>query len=523
MSDPLRPISNAELAPYARAGNGFSRLEDAEAVARARKGAEVIAKEGDLYVLYAPRDGMQLNQLASSSSRVMLAFVDAGNRVLNLDSPEGIRGVGKRLDGADLAGKASHGNGFSRFTHAESVARQLNQPSAIVARNGGYELFALTPDSAARLRAGHNDLLDGQVTAVVKGGQTLYNWGATRPAATPHPGFTYADKGQLMLDQQPYTIRGLNVYDLVEVGRQGDAELRQTLQLIADSGANSVRFLALSQHRPEEIGHIFDVSKEMGLPLKFIPVLGNHWQHVEAPENHFVKDASWYRQGFEEHYWPHAEATVKALMDRPEVLMWELMNEPESDPEALRGFADEVSTRIRHLYDQREAETGQAVPRHLIGLGTLGVGNHGDERPGMKGHDYKDLYGLPNLDVATVHDYTGDTLEGSIADFMHYARDLNKPFFLGEIGVKVRAGGTESQPELGLKARLLGDDPVAARQQALARLQEKIQTSVAAGSTGAMIWGPQPRGHAVDGDGYGFSYDRQQPAYRELQGLFGSW
>lgn len=523
MLDPIRPLTVSELAPYASGGNAFSRLEDAEAVARSRKGPEVITKEGDQYVLYAPADGMKLSQLASSSNRVMLEFVDANNQVLNLDSPEGIRGVGQRIDNSELRGIAANGNGFARFTDAESVAKHLGQSTAIVQRNGSYELFAISADSAARLLGGQNDLLDGKVTAVVKSGKTLYNWGAERPTSQPHPGFAYAAQGQLMLDGKPYKLHGMNVYDLVDVGKQGDAELRQTLKLISDSGADSVRFLALSQHSPDDIRKILDTSREMGLKLKFIPVLGNHWQHVEATHSQFVKDDSWYSKGFEDHYWPHAEATVKALMDRPEILMWELMNEPEASAPVLRRFADEVSTRIRGLYDQRQAETGQEVPRHLIGLGTLGVGNWGDERKGMQGHEYKDLYGLPNLDVATVHDYTSSTLEGSIKDFMHYAQDLNKPFFLGEIGVKVRKGGTESQPELSLKARTLGYDADAARHQALGRVQEKIQVSLANKSSGAMIWGPQPRGHAVDGDGYGFSYDQDKPAYQELVSFFGSW
>lgn len=523
MLDPLRPLSPTDLKPYASGGNAFSRLEDAEAVARSRAGNEVIAKEGDVFVLYEPRDGTQLTQLASSSNRVLIEFIDKGNHVLNLDNPEGIRGVGHRLDASELKGIASSGNGFARFTHAEACAKNLGQDTAIVHRNGAYELFALSPDSAARLRAGQNDLLDGKVTAVVKGGKTLYNWGAERAATTPHPGFAYANRTQLMVDGKPFTIRGLNVYDLVDVGKQGDAELRQTLQLMADTGVNSVRFLALSQHSPDDIRKVLDTAKDMGLNMKFIPVLGNHWQHVETPENHFVKDEKWYKEGFEKNYWPHAEATVKALMDRPEILMWELLNEPEASSETLRGFADEVSTRIRGLYDQREAETGQPVAHHLIGLGTLAVGPWGEERPGMRGHDYKDLHGLPNIDVATVHDYTSSTLEGSIDNFMHYAKDLNKPFFLGEIGVKVRSGGTEADPKLSLMSRVTGYDPVAARQLALTRLQEKIHASVTADSAGALLWGPQPRGHAVDGDGYGFSYDRNQPAFKELKALFGSW
>ncbi|HEY9839192.1 MAG TPA: cellulase family glycosylhydrolase [Candidatus Obscuribacterales bacterium] len=525
MSDSLRLISKQELAPYACAGNAFARIEDARAVAQKRPGAEVIHQQGASYVLYAA-DRLALGELgtlAAASNRIPMEFISFGNQVLNLDNPEGIRGVGRRLSSQDLQGLAAKGNAFARFTHAEAVAKKLHQDTAIVWREGTYQLFAISRDSSDRLLAGQNDLLDTRVTAVVRKSATLYNWGAERSTTSPHPGFAYASKGQLLLDGQPFTIRGLNVYDLVEVGMSSEAELRETLQLMADTGINSVRMLALDKHPPEAIAKVLDTAREMGLKMKFIPVLGNHWQHVEAEHSHFVKDATWYRQGFEQYYWPHAEATIKALMDRPEILMWELMNEPEAPPEVLRGFADEVSSRIRAIYDQRERETGKPVPHHLISLGTLGVGNNDKPRPGMAGHDYKNLYGLPHLDVATVHDYTKATLSDNIAEYMHYARDLNKPFFLGEIGVKVRKGGTDTQPVYSLFERFLGYKADASHHQAISRLQEKIQASAKAGSAGAMLWGPQPRGHAVDGDGYGFNYDRDKPEFKQLISLFGSW
>lgn len=519
MNDFLRPLSASELRGHAQAGNAFSRIEHARAVAQSRSGAEVIVRAGEYYQLALPPEGVQLSQLAQGEATA-LEFIDANRQVLNLNNSEGIRGIGERISAAELRGKASAGNAFSRFTHAESVARQLGQDVAIVADKGLYRLYHLSADSSERLLQGKNDLLDARVSAVVRGGKTLYNWGAERVTDTATPGFVQAVRGRLMRDGQPYTIRGLNVYDLVNVAQQGDAELRQTLQLIADSGINSVRMLTLSAHALDDVRKVLDTSREMGLDLTFIPVLGNHWQHCEAAHSAFVKQDDWYQQGFETHYWPHARQLVEGLMDRPEILMWELMNEPEASHEVLRGFADEISTRIRALYDQREAETGQPLPRHLIGLGTLGVGRSGDERPGMRGHDYKDLYGLPHLDVATVHDYTADTLEGSIANFMRYARELNKPFFLGEIGVKVREGGTEQKPEHSWWGT---PNPQQAQSKALNRLKEKLKASAAAGSSGAMLWGPQPRGHAVDGDGYGFSYDHNSPAFERIREVMQNW
>lgn len=519
MNDFLRPLSAKELQGYAQAGNLFERIEHARAVARSHPGPEVITQVGNYYQLNAPGEYLQLTQLTQGKVTA-LEFIDTDGQCFNLTNSEGIRGVGARITDLALYNKATAGNAFSRFTHAESVARQLQQDTAIVLEKGVYRLYQITPDSANRLLQGNNDLLDSRVIAVVRKGQTLYNWSAQRATNTSAPGFVQAVGGRLVLNGQTYTIRGLNVYDLVNVARKGEAELRQTLQLIADSGFNSVRMFTLSAHELKDVHKVLDTAQEMGLDLKFILVLGNHWQHCEAAHSAFVKQDHWYQQGFENHYWPHVEKMVQGLLDRPEILMWELMNEPEANHEILRNFADEISSRIRAIYDQREAEIGQPMPRHLISLGTLGVGRGGEERPGMRGHDYKDLYGLPHLDVATVHDYTADTIEGSIARFMRYARELNKPFFLGEIGVKVRKGGTEQKPEYGWSG---APDPQQAQRKALNRLEEKLKASAAAGSAGAMLWGPQPRGHAVDGDGYGFSYDRNSPAFERLREIMQNW
>lgn len=299
-------------------------------------------------------------------------------------------------------------------------------------------------------------------------------------------------KGQdLIVDGKPFHFQGLNVYDLADVAEQNPEELRQTLKTIAWSGATVVRFWAFSYLQPETIGRILDESKNLGLNLKFIPVLGNHWQH-SRPEL-AIKDADWYRQGYKEQYRPHVERTVTAYADRPEILMWELMNEPEcQDGDALYAFTRDVSTLIRSKAPQ------------LISSGTLS-----DDRSGLQGDRFQALHALPTVDVVSFHDYPeyGATPEArakqlaavnrSMDHVLAVGKALDKPVLIGETGSKVTTG--------------YHGDTVRSPGEAMAIVSGRVTQAVQGGAAGVLSWGPQPRGHAVDGDGYGFTFTPDTP------------
>ncbi len=302
----------------------------------------------------------------------------------------------------------------------------------------------------------------------------------------------------ILIDGKPIHFQGLNIYDLAEVAERDPEELRQALKTIAWSGATVVRFWAFSHQKPEVIARILDESKALGLPLTFIPVLGNHWQH-DKPEP-VVKDAAWYRTGYQEKYRPHVERTVTELADRPEILMWELMNEPEcGDFAALHAFAKDVSELIR------------AKSPHLIALGTLA-----DTRPGLDKGGFKRLHELATVDIVSFHDYPewGPTPEAqarqkvavdqSMANALTVGRQLNKPVLIGETGSKVTTG---------YKGALVRDPGAA-----MAIVADRVATAMAGGAVGTLSWGPQPNGHGVDGDGYGFDFAPDTPAGIAVRG-----
>ncbi|MFN8576539.1 MAG: cellulase family glycosylhydrolase [Candidatus Sericytochromatia bacterium] len=522
----FRLISNNELKNITTSGNGFSKIEHAESVAKARNGQEVVVEKNGAFYLYDTM-GKDLNDISNlkKSNLNIISFIDSNNNVKTIASSDGVKGVGEKISNTELKKYASNGNGFRKFTDAESVAKNLNHDTAIVFKNNIYYLYDISSENSNKFLKGDNSFIDGKVTGIVKNGNTLANWSFDSQAKQKNEKIAYIENGKIMLKEKEFKISGINVYDLADVAKRSQSELESTLKTIASSGANTVRFWAFTRNEPQDFIKIFDTSKKLGLDLKFIPVLGDHWEHIEA----YRKDDKWYSGNYKnqdminkpstsnqqktETYMQHIKETIPAFMNRDEILMIELMNEPEANHKALKTFADDVSTTIREMYTNSEKETGKTIPKHLISLGTLG----GETRNGMVGHDYKDLFTLPNIDVATAHDYTFNdkkSTEYSVSplfkDYMRYAKELNKPFFLGEIGVKVRNDGVENS----------NNKVIRTNEEAMKIMKNRIKAYENVGFAGGLVWGPQPEGKGMDGSGHGFTYKTGDKVEESIKSVF---
>jgi hypothetical protein len=416
-------------------------------------------------------------------------------------------GLGNRVSDKELEGMATAGNNFSLFTHAESVAVNLPYSTAIVTENNLYSIYKVNEKEACSLISGDSCHFGNKVVAVIKDSKTIYNNNFSSVAEVPNSSLAYAQGNKIMLEGKEFKVSGLNVYDLSEISASGNqSELERTLKVISDSGANTVRFMAFSSHKADTFLKIFDTSKNLGLDLKFVPVFGNHWADMEAPGSKFIKKDDWYINDYKKDYLPHVLETVKALADRPEILMFELVNEPEGTNAVIRNFADDVSAKIRQV--EKSAENN-----HLISFGLGGAGHKG-----MIGHEFKDLTGIPNIDIVTAHDYTFDkkqstetTISPVFQEHMQYASELDKPFVLGEIGIKVRENGTEQKP-VGKELRTPEEAMEIKRKRLELYKKEEI--------SGALLWGPQPLGHSVDGGGHGFTFKEDSPVQEELHNVY---
>ena len=294
----------------------------------------------------------------------------------------------------------------------------------------------------------------------------------------------------LMLDGKPFRFVGINAYDLANLGERSESELEKTLKTIAASGTDVVRVSCYAGHSPESLQRVLDTSTRLGLGLRFIPVLGNQWKDMETGSEAKQKDAAWYKDGYKTTYLPHVQEMVKALGNRPEILMWEPINEPDVlNSAAVTRFTADAAHTIK-------ANGGSLVG--ISNVGTVLVGLH----PGY----YHAMAAIPDVDVISLHDYAANysqnpvvqTMLGFVGNQLIAAESLtarlaNKPFYIGEVGTKITQGGKDSKTVATPAGSMAGD-------------LAKARTAIGHGAQGVLLWGPSPDGHSTDGHGYNMRF-----------------
>ena len=346
---------------------------------------------------------------------------------------------------------------------------------------------------------------------------TTVSFGAPDDFST---GFVKNRGGKFSIDGKDFRYVGCNMYSLTW------EKPEVTEKMIADAAAEGftvVRFWA-NKTTPEQLKAILDAGQKYH--VKFIPVLANNGSFT--PE--MKQGDAFYRGGYKKDYLPYVEKLVTACKDRPEVMMWELVNEPETEAfDPLLAFSRDVSTRIKQL-----------DPNHLVSIGTIGgVGDKFGSQISRLGTDnFKKLYQLPTLDAVSIHDYSYDAnalerldllmrnqgnkdwshrfgkldqvfnyLSRKADDFVldHFntriyqpltvrdlwmdnnkkdlqiAKDLGKPLYVGEAGYKKFHGSD--------RKTLFGMD---------------MQNYFKQGASGYMMWSFQAEGKSIDGHDYGF-------------------
>ncbi len=294
----------------------------------------------------------------------------------------------------------------------------------------------------------------------------------------------------LMLDGKPYRFVGINAYDLINIGEHSQSELEKTLRTIAASGSNVVRISVYAGHGPESLQRVLDTSTRLGLGLRFVPVLGNEWKDMETGSEAKQKNAAWFKDGYKATYLPHVQEIVKALGNRPEILMWEPLNEPQVvNSAAVTRFTADVAHTIK-------ANGGSLVG--ISNVGTVLVGLH----PGY----YRAMAAIPDVDVISLHDYAANYSQNPVVKAMLgfvgnrliaaeslTARMANKPFYIGEVGTRITKGGKDGRTVGTPAGSMTGD-------------LAKARTAIGYGAQGLLLWGPSPDGHSTDGNGYNMPF-----------------
>ena len=273
----------------------------------------------------------------------------------------------------------------------------------------------------------------------------------------PAAGFVSTQGMELRLNQEPYRFIGFNVYGLAndraissipplsycgpsaDNGQNPDEYLNNLFSTLSSSGVNAIRFWAFQSYTNggtdfSSFDRVIHYANQYN--VKLIPTLENHWKDcTQGDIAGEEKSSAWYATRYTQPYGNYAlsyrqyvEEIVTRYQNEPAILMWQLMNEAESqDADALYNFTADMSGLIKSI-DQN----------HLVSLGTLGTG-----QAGTANEHFVRLHSLNTIDVVEAHDYNRETQawpsdgSNSINRAFTVAQSLNKPFFIGEAGINV--------------------------------------------------------------------------------------
>ena len=269
--------------------------------------------------------------------------------------------------------------------------------------------------------------------------------------------FVYAVDQNLYVDGQPYIFIGVNATYLTETYFP-ENQIEPILTYLAETGGvNAIRLFFKPGHDLDRLEKVLDIGGELG--IRFIVTLQDYY---------YYKSQMWFAEEYLTEDIPHVIETVSRFKDRPEILAWELMNEPGCGPENgsqdcadfMYAWAQDVSSLIKEL-----------DPNHLISVGT----NHRMWTEAEQ-TNYDRMHALDTIDIVSIHRDATD--ENKTAE-MELAAELNKPVFIGEI---YYLGYNENCHKLY--------DGVF--EERAAAIQEDLERSLANGVDGYLLWQYDP-------------------------------
>jgi mannan endo-1,4-beta-mannosidase len=297
------------------------------------------------------------------------------------------------------------------------------------------------------------------------------------PRPQPPGEFVTARGPTLFRQGEPFRFVGVNCYRLAEHAARADA----LFEVLAGHGVKVVRFWAFQRHcGPDGLDFSrFDAITAAARrhDVLLLPVLENHWGACTYGPP--IKPPTWYENGWRNDrlgplpWLEYARAVVGRYREEPQILAWQLINEPEIWPDTTGNFG--ILQKFAH---EAARELKAADPNHLISLGLLGLG-----QPSTAHARYRALHDCRDLDLVTAHDhgYIAEAMPGRrevrptnsfFADLLA-ARALRKPFLATESCVPL--------PWVD------GD-----RQRRVELFRAKIEAFFAAGGAGYLLWNFEP-------------------------------
>ncbi len=316
-------------------------------------------------------------------------------------------------------GPAVAGRYVATFT-AENGARRLGSCAFDVAPRGGSPDASTPTDSPAP--SGAFVTRSGSEFAA---GGARFRFVGMNSAGLPHYGavpLRFARVDQIVTELDELRRMGVRVVRVFAAAEDADhdaiaARLGRVLDLAAPRGiyviAALTDFYAATPYHPR----------------------GDRGQYARDPRFSIdLLSPAFFRGGYRSNYLPWVRSVVSRYAGHPAVFAWELGNEIKCDDDhrAFLAFARDVSDTIRALDRRHMITTGMITSRWASDA------------------EARELYGLPNIDFVTFHNY-GGTQE--FADFEYaVARDTGRPLVVEEAGFE--SGDRAARAEADLRAHV---------------------------------------------------------------------
>lgn len=246
-------------------------------------------------------------------------------------------------------------------------------------------------------------------------------------------GLVTARDGEFWRDGQPWTFVGTNLSYLSKLPLEA---IDEAFADLAADGVTVVRTWILPGHDLDHLDQALALGRKYN--LRFVVTFDDFW-HIDRRQDLF---GDTYRQAYE----AHVRRVVSRLKDRPEVFMWQLMNEPSCGPE---GMSAECRARMVAW-----AEAGAKLVRSQDTCRPLAVGLQGIWVPDavQEGH-FARMARIPGVDTMTLHRAAGNDFDDLLKRHMGVVLDGKMPLVWGEIYEKAYDGGCQELPNDAVRKR----------------------------------------------------------------------
>ncbi len=264
-------------------------------------------------------------------------------------------------------------------------------------------------------------------------------------------GFVTRNGKELFVNDKPFKFIGVNRYNLLTVAGPPylgcgtaltDEEIVTIFSELKVMGVKAVRFWifqSFTKSGTDFTRFNLVLTQAAVNDIKVIPVFENQWGDCTQGA---YKYNDWYKDGYKSPYgtYPinlkdYISRVVPIYKDNPAILMWQIMNEAESqikgpvyqtDGQSLFDFTNDIAPFIKSL-----------DPNHLVSLGTMGGG-----QPGTGGPAFRSLHAISALDILEYHDYGDEQIltPQGLNDRFNDSQVLNKPVMVGEAGIVIQPG-----------------------------------------------------------------------------------